>query len=265
MSVLGFGPSRALVIASNWLTMTLVELRNLGVKILDGLGMNYTKRLLCMIAVVAALAGLPARAQTPFVASPSPTLASPDASATNGTDPADTILTIKKRVDEVNVLFIATDHHGKFVRNLSQGDFTFLDDHKPPQSIINFRHETDLPLELGLLVDTSGSVHSRFDFEQEAAVSFLQHTLRANFDQAFVMGFSSHSSGHARLHRQCQTPRNRREKSSQWRRDGALRRNLPRLPREAGQGTFRSPSAASHHCGERRRRQSERSHTRARN
>ena len=45
-----------------------------------------------------------------------------------------TILTIKKRVDEVNVLFIATDHHGKFVRNLNQGDFTILDDHKPPHS-----------------------------------------------------------------------------------------------------------------------------------
>ena len=120
-------------------------------------------------------------------------MASPEASAAIGSDSSDTILTIKKRVDEVNVLFIATDHHGKFVRNLTQGDFTILDDHQPPQSIVNFRRETDLPLELGLLVDTSGSVHSRFDFEQEAAVSFLQHTLRANFDKAFVMGFSSHS------------------------------------------------------------------------
>src|ERR1700737_4623481 len=111
--------------------------------------------------------------------------------ATNGPD--DPILTIKKRVDEVNVLFIATDRRGKFVRNLNQGDFTILDDHKPPQSILNFRRETDLPLELGLLVDTSGSVPGRFDFEQEAAVSFLQHTLRANFDKAFVMGFGTHS------------------------------------------------------------------------
>jgi Ca-activated chloride channel homolog len=46
---------------------------------------------------------------------------------------------------------------------------------------------------MGLLVDTSGSVRSRFDFEQEAAVSFLQHTVRPGFDKAFVMGFSSHS------------------------------------------------------------------------
>ncbi len=154
--------------------------------------MNYTKWCRWMVALVVLSAGLPLRAQTPFVASPGFNVASPDES-TAGTDPSDPILTIKKRVDEVNVLFIATDHHGKFVRNLNQGDFTILDDHKPPQSIVNFRRETDLPLELGLLVDTSGSVHSRFDFEQEAAVSFLQHTLRANFDKAFVMGFSTHS------------------------------------------------------------------------
>ena len=65
-------------------------------------------------------------------------------------DQPDAILTIHKRVDEVNVLFIATDQHGKFVRDLNQGDFTILDDHKPPQSIVNFRRETDLPLAFGL-------------------------------------------------------------------------------------------------------------------
>jgi Ca-activated chloride channel homolog len=106
--------------------------------------------------------------------------------------PGDTILTIKKRVDEVNVLFIATDKRGKFVRNLNQSDFSILDDHKPPQTIVNFRRETDLPIEMGLLIDTSGSVHGRFEFEQEAAVSFLNHVVRANFDRAFVMGFSTH-------------------------------------------------------------------------
>jgi Ca-activated chloride channel family protein len=102
-------------------------------------------------------------------------------------------LTIRKRVDEVNVLFIATDKHGKFVRDLTQNDFAILDDHKPPQSILNFRRETDLPLHLGLLIDVSGSVHSRFDFEQEAAVSFLQHSLRPGFDKAFVVGFNKQS------------------------------------------------------------------------
>jgi VWFA-related protein len=102
------------------------------------------------------------------------------------------MLTIRKRVDEVNVLFIATDKHGKFVRNLNQADFSFLDDHKPVQSIVNFRHETDLPIQMGLLVDVSGSVHSRFQFEQDAATAFLQHIVRPGFDQAFVVGFNGH-------------------------------------------------------------------------
>jgi len=104
------------------------------------------------------------------------------------------LLTIHKRVDEVNVLFIATDKHGKFVRDLNQTDFAILDDHKPPQSIINFRRETDLPLHLGLLIDVSGSVHSRFDFEQNAAINFLQHAVRAGFDKAFIVGFNNQSN-----------------------------------------------------------------------
>jgi VWFA-related protein len=79
------------------------------------------------------------------------------------------------------------------VRDLNQSDFSILDDHKPPQAILNFRRETDLPLHLGLLVDVSGSVDSRFDFEQGAATSFLQHTLRAGFDKAFIVGFNTRS------------------------------------------------------------------------
>jgi Ca-activated chloride channel family protein len=149
--------------------------------------MKYTGRFLCLAVFALAAARTPLLAQSSYVA---PGIALP-AVATN--TESDSVLTIKKRVSEVDVLFIATDRHGKFVRNLNQGDFTILDDHKPPKAIVNFRRETDLPLEIGLLVDTSGSVRSRFDFEQEATVSFLQHTLRPHFDRAFVMGFSSHS------------------------------------------------------------------------
>jgi Ca-activated chloride channel homolog len=107
-------------------------------------------------------------------------------------DPQSGMITIRAQVNEVNVLFIATDKHGKFVRDLSQNDFTILDDHKPPQAIVNFHRETDLPLHLGLLIDVSGSVNSRFDFERQAATSFLEHTLRASFDRAFVEGFNTH-------------------------------------------------------------------------
>ena len=146
--------------------------------------MNYTRWMANSLLAALALS-FPAFGQMPTY---NPPAVSSFASASSDTDP---ILTIRKRVDEVNVLFIATDKHGKFVRNLNQKDFTFLDDHKPPEAVINFRRETDLPIQLGLLVDTSGSVDSRFAFEQEAAVSFLQKTVRPGFDQAFVMGFSS--------------------------------------------------------------------------
>src|SRR5580658_2490694 len=103
------------------------------------------------------------------------------------------VLTIKKRVNEVNVLFIATDRHGKFVRNLNQADFSIFDDHKPVESILNFGRETDLPIELGLLIDVSGSVQGRFGFEKEAATGFLQHIVRPGYDRAFVVGFNKES------------------------------------------------------------------------
>src|SRR5437660_2239167 len=153
-------------------------------------GMKYTKHIFCISLVTALLAAYPAAAQSPpasYVVSSSSALSTPN----SGDDPQDSILTIRKRVDEVNVLFIATDKHGKFVRNLNQNDFSFLDDHKPVQSIVNFRRETDLPLKMGLLVDVSGSVHTRFEFEQDAANSFMQHVLRPGFDKAFVMGFNA--------------------------------------------------------------------------
>ena len=150
--------------------------------------MNYTRRMASSLLATQVLS-LPALGQMPTYNPPAVSSFASAPSASDSND--DPILTIRKRVDEVNVLFIATDKHGKFVRNLGQNDFTFLDDHKPPEAVLNFRRETDLPIQLGLLIDTSGSVDSRFSFEQEAAVSFLQKTVRPGFDQAFVMGFSS--------------------------------------------------------------------------
>jgi len=153
--------------------------------------MKYIGKYFLLAGMFVAVAGLSLRAQVNYLA-PGNALVSAPARALDA-DHDDSVLTIKKRVDEVNVLFIATDKHGKFVRNLDEKDFAILDDHKPPQSIVNFRRETDLPIELGLLIDTSGSVRGRFDFEQDAAVSFLQNTVRPNFDKAFVVGFNGHS------------------------------------------------------------------------
>jgi Ca-activated chloride channel family protein len=169
------------------------------VQILDFSGMKYTPSAGRILALVAALAlSCPAYAQSgsyPTSYTSSLASSSPYAgSSVSDDDPqAGAMLTIHKRVDEVNVLFIATDKHGKFVRDLGQNDFSILDDHKPPQSILNFRRETDLPLHLGLLIDVSGSVHSRFEFEQDAATSFLQHSVRVGFDKAFVVGFNNKS------------------------------------------------------------------------
>ena len=151
-------------------------------EILAGQGTIYMRRLVYSAILLFAATGLSFSQSSAYMSAAAPS-----------TNPADNdpVLTITKRVSEVNVLFIATDKHGKFVRNLTEADFSYLDDHKPPQAILNFRRETDLPLQLGLLVDTSGSVHSRFDFEQEAAVGFMRHVLRPGFDEAFVMGFNT--------------------------------------------------------------------------
>ena len=161
--------------------------------------MKYT-RIVFVTTLMLGIAQVPLSAQSNAYITPSPTLANgsaafnsaPSALVTDSDQAGqDSVLTIKTRVDEVNLLFIATDKHGKFVRNLGQSDFAILDDHKPPQSILEFHRETDLPLEMGLLIDVSGSVRARFDFEQQAATGFLQHVLRPNFDKAFILGFNN--------------------------------------------------------------------------
>jgi Ca-activated chloride channel homolog len=164
------------------------------VKILDLSGMKYTGNLFrVLLAIVATFALMgQSSAQSGYVsASSSLNAYNAGAGSEGGVDPQSGMITIRAQVNEVNVLFIATDKHGKFVRDLSQNDFSILDDHKPPEAIVNFHREIDLPLHLGLLIDVSGSVDSRFDFEQQAATSFLQHTLRARYDKAFVEGFNT--------------------------------------------------------------------------
>ena len=101
------------------------------------------------------------------------------------------IATIRKRVNEVNVIFTVTDKHGHFVKDLRKDDFKVLDDNKPPQSVVSFRAETDLPLRVGLLVDTSNSIRDRFKFEQESAIEFLNQVVRPKSDRAFVIGFDT--------------------------------------------------------------------------
>ena len=97
---------------------------------------------------------------------------------------------VRKTVSEVHLVFTVTDKHGHYIKDLKKDDFKILDDRKPPEEILSFSSETDLPLQVGLLIDASESVSSRFKFEQQAAIEFLKQTLRQKDDQAFVIGFA---------------------------------------------------------------------------
>jgi VWFA-related protein len=91
-------------------------------------------------------------------------------------------------VKAVNVLTAVHDKHGKIITTLSKDDFVLAEDGRP-QSITYFVRETDLPLRLGLLVDTSLSQRRVLDNERSASYSFLDHLLRQEKDLAFVIHF----------------------------------------------------------------------------
>ena len=95
---------------------------------------------------------------------------------------------IKVRVDLVNVLMTVTDKKNRLVLDLTKDDFRVLED-KKQQSIQYFSRESNLPLRIGILIDTSNSIRERLRFEQEAAIDFLNATLRPGKDLAFVLGF----------------------------------------------------------------------------
>ena len=97
--------------------------------------------------------------------------------------------TIISRSNLVNVIFTVTDKHGKFIKDLKQADFKVLDNSLPPKEITGFESETNLPLRVGLLIDASNSIRDKFLFEQQAAIEFLQQTVRPKTDKAFVLSF----------------------------------------------------------------------------
>jgi len=97
---------------------------------------------------------------------------------------------IQVEVTRVNMLFTVTDKKGKFVTDLTKGDFEVAE-HKKPQVIQEFTAESDLPLRLGVLIDTSNSIRDRFKFEQEAASEFIKSVIRTNQDKGVVVGFDT--------------------------------------------------------------------------
>ncbi len=157
-------------------------------------------------AVLAAAIGfsLCASAQTPAQADPPQTApaSKPAPQATPGTTPQpgqlppqsqnqanDQQFTITAQANEVDLIFTVTDKHGRFVKDLKQSDFALLDDQKAPAQVFSFTQQTNLPLRVGILIDTSTSIRQRFQFEQQASSEFLLQILKPQFDKAFVMGF----------------------------------------------------------------------------
>jgi len=88
------------------------------------------------------------------------------------------------------MLFTVTDKKGRFVTDLSREDFEVVEG-KKPQTIQTFTAESDLPLRLGILIDTSNSVRDRFRFEQDAAAEFLRTVMRARLDKAILVRFDT--------------------------------------------------------------------------
>lgn len=97
--------------------------------------------------------------------------------------------TLNLGVNEVDLIFSVTDKHGHYVPNLKQSDFALLDNQRAPAKIDSFHQQINLPMRVGFLVDTSTSIRSRFQFEQQAAINFLLDILKPKSDRAFVMGF----------------------------------------------------------------------------
>src|SRR5690349_17606147 len=88
----------------------------------------------------------------------------------------------------VNLLAIVRDKHGQILNNLAKDDFALEVDGRP-QTIKYFTRETDMPLKLGLLVDTSMSTLKELPEERSASASFLDDLVREEKDAAFVIHF----------------------------------------------------------------------------
>ena len=111
--------------------------------------------------------------------------------AASGGPPQDqsqeTTETLKVNVEVVQLFFNVKDKHGTLIPNLTKENFDVFEDGKP-QTIKYFKAESDLPLTLGILIDTSGSQMRVLDMEKEVGASFLESILRTK-DEAFVISF----------------------------------------------------------------------------
>jgi VWFA-related protein len=159
------------------------------------------RKVLCLaLAAIVVSVGHSQQPATPAPAAPAPATTAPAqapaAQQTPATQPAPQgaaddqgAPVFRVPVNEVPLIFTVTDGRGRYIPNLQQSDFALLDNQRAPAKVDRFRQQINLPLRVGLLIDTSTSIHSRFQFEQQSATEFLLEVLKAKGDRAFVMGF----------------------------------------------------------------------------
>jgi VWFA-related protein len=140
----------------------------------------------------------PAVTQSPSTPAQQPPAAQPPSTSPQQQAPTqppqsqEPITTIKVQVNEVNLIFTVTDKKGRFITGLRRENFGLLDDGRPPVAVLRFTQQTNLPLRVGIMLDTSSSIRQRFQFEQDSAIEFLLQILHRN-DRAFVQGFDIQS------------------------------------------------------------------------
>jgi len=139
--------------------------------------MKLTRSILVFAAVLAYCATV-ARAQQ---AAPPPPAAQ---------DQQKAIPPIQVTTGLVHLVATVTDRRHNFITDLEKSNFKVLED-GIPQDIRFFGRETDLPLRIGLLLDTSNSIRPRLAFEQDAAIDFLSSVIRREKDMAFLMTFDN--------------------------------------------------------------------------
>lgn len=99
------------------------------------------------------------------------------------------VVTLQKEVGEVNLVLSVTDKKGRFVGGLLPSDLTIFDNNEKQSKLTLFQSQTDLPLQIALLVDVSSSVSFRFKEEQKTIYGFFKNVTRPS-DSVFLMPFN---------------------------------------------------------------------------
>lgn len=111
----------------------------------------------------------------------------PDNSPPSDTSQDEPATTLKINVEVVQLFFNVKDKHGTLIPNLPKDDFDIFEDGKQ-QTVKYFKAESDLPLTLGIMIDSSGSQQRVLDMEKEVGATFLENIIRPK-DEAFVISF----------------------------------------------------------------------------